>query len=84
LPLVPLVNAGGPEVPMEEHPWEEVKSVLPPRFQNPELTPSVRSIYFFSVSPLHISLFMLVVEQNYQEVVKKDLSAKTMSLPRKK
>jgi len=83
-PLIPLVNASGPEEPLKEHPWEEVKSVLPPNIEKPDLVPSGYNAYFFSVSPFHPGLFILVVEKKCQEVVKKDLSAKTVSLPRKK
>jgi hypothetical protein len=83
-PLIPLVNAGGPDIPFEEHPWEEVKSTLPPKSENPELVPTVNSIYFFSVSPVHSAFFVLVVEKKCQGEVKKEQSAKTVSLPRKK
>jgi len=83
-PLIPLVNAGGPDEPLKEHPWEEVKSVLPPRTENPELITLVNSIYFFSVSSSQPNLLILVVEKKCQEVVKKELSAKKESLPRKK
>lgn len=82
-PLIPLVYAGpGPNEPMLEHPWDEVKS-NPTIIKHPYSVPVPNSVYFYSVLPYNSGVFMLVVEKK-QEVVKKDLSVKNISLPRKK
>ncbi len=82
--FVPMVNAEGPDKPLEEHPWEEVKSVTPPKFESPELVTNAIETYFFSVSPFCSGIFMLVVEKKCQGEVRKEQSAITVSLPRKK
>lgn len=82
-PLIPAVYAGpGPNEPLLEHPWDEVKS-NPTIIKHPYSVPIPNSVYFYSVLPYNSGAFILVVEKE-QEVVKKDLSVKNYSLPRKK
>jgi hypothetical protein len=82
-PLILTVHAGpGPNEPVPEHPWDEVKS-NPTIIKQPYSVPVRNSVYFYSVLPYNSGVFILVVEKK-QEVVKKDLSVKNYSLPRKK
>ena len=82
-PLILTVHAGpGPNEPVPEHPWDEVKSV-PTIVKQPYSMPVLENTYFFSVLPFNSGVLVLVVEKK-QEVVKKELSVKNYSLPRKK
>ena len=82
-PLILTVHAGpGPNEPVLEHPWDEVKS-NPTIIKHPYSIPVPSNVYFYSVLPYNSGAFILVVEKK-QEVIKKDLSVKNYSLPRKK
>jgi hypothetical protein len=82
---VPLVYAGdGSDIPVLEHPWEEVKRPQPPIIRNPDLTPSTSQVYIFSSPLLNSGVIIVVVKEKSQEVVNKDVSVKNVSLPRKK
>jgi hypothetical protein len=85
LPLFPLAFAGpGPNQPVNEHPWDEVHAIAPTIVKQQQTYPALNKVYFYSVLPFNSSIFMLVVGEKKQEVVKKDLSVKNFSLPRKK
>ena len=82
---VPLVYAGdGSNIPVLEHPWEEVERTQPPVIRNTDLAPSIKQFYLFSVPLLNSGVIIVVVKEKSQEVVKKDVSVKNVSLPRKK
>lgn len=81
--LAPLLNAGGPNTPFEDHPWEEVKRSSYPHNGNRVVVSTVKNIYFFSLLPFQPNL-VIVVERKSQEEIKEEQSAKTVSLPRKK
>jgi hypothetical protein len=82
---VPLVYAGGgPNDPVLEHPWEELRRAQPTITRNPDLTPSIHQIYLFSIPLFNSGVIILVVKEKNQEVVNKDVSVKNVSLPRKK
>jgi hypothetical protein len=84
-PLIPLAYAGpGPNVPVLEHPWDDVHSISPTIVKQQHIYPALNKVYFYSVLPFNSSVFMLVGGDKKQEVVKKDLSVKNLSLPRKK
>ena len=80
--LTTLVYAGPGDEPVKEHPWDEVKS-NPTIIKQPYSVPVLVNTYFYSVLPFNSGVFILVVEKK-QEVVRKDLSVKNISLPRKK
>lgn len=82
-PLILTVQAGpGPNQPVPEHPWDEVKSV-PTIVKQPYSVRALGNTYFYSILPYKTGVLVLVVEKK-QEVVKKELSVKNYSLPRKK
>jgi hypothetical protein len=82
-PSILTVHAGpGPNELVLEHPWDEVRA-NPTVVKQPYSVPVRSSVYFYSVLPYNSGAFILVVEKK-QEVVKKDLSVKNISLPRKK
>jgi|GEM_PF-2368908 len=84
-PLIPLVYAGpGPNTPVLEHPWDDVHSISPTIVKQQYTLPTLNKVYFYPVLPFNSGVFMLVVGEKKQEVVKKDLSVKNLSLPRKK
>lgn len=83
-PLILTVHAGpGPNEPVPEHPWDEVQS-SPFIINQPHAVPVLVHTYFFSILPFNSGIIIPVVVEKKQEVVKKDLSAKNFSLPRKK
>jgi hypothetical protein len=85
LPLAPLAFGGpGPNQPVNEHPWDEVHSILPTIIKHQQTYTTLNKVYFYSVLPFNSGVFMLVVGEKKQELVKKDLSVKNFSLPRKK
>ena len=84
-PFIPTVYAGpGPNEPVPEHPWDDVNYVPPTIIKQQHIYPALNKVYFYSVLPFNSSVFMLVVGDKKQEVVKKDLSVKKVSLLRKK
>lgn len=84
-PLIPLVYAGpGPNVPVLEHPWDDVHSISPTIVKQQYTLPTLNKVYLYPVLPFNSGVFMLVVGEKKQEVVKKDLSVNNLSLPRKK
>jgi hypothetical protein len=84
-PLIPLIYAGdGPNAPVLEHPWEEVKRPQSTITRNSDLTPFIKQVYLFSVPLLNSGVIIVVVKEKSQEVVNKDMSVKNVSLPRKK
>ncbi|MDH4222304.1 MAG: hypothetical protein OEV55_02065 [candidate division Zixibacteria bacterium] len=85
LPFVPLANAGGPDKPMLDHPWEEVKKDFPPKPVKPQfiLPEGISSILMLSPGYFP-NLIVPVVKISCKEEVKKDCSEITRSLPRMK
>ena len=82
---VPLVYAGdGSDIPVLEHPWEEVKRPQSTITRNSDLAPFIKQVYLFSVPLLNSGVIIVVVKEKSQEVVNKDMSVKNVSLPRKK
>ena len=86
-PLVPLVYAGGPDAPVREHPWEEVKKGFPPpkKHVRHELLEVDEICPYFTGSPIYYpSVLRLVINKDLLEEIKIGCSAITRSLPRKK
>jgi hypothetical protein len=81
---VPLVYAGGPNKPVIEHPWEECYSQHPTIIRNQDQTLSIKQVYLFSTPLLNSGVIVVVVKEKIPEVIKKDVSVKNVSLPRKK
>jgi hypothetical protein len=81
---VPLVYAGGPNKPVIEHPWEECYSQHPTIIRNQDQTLSIKQVYLFSTPLFNSGVIFVVVKEKSQEAVKKDVSVKNVSLPRKK
>ena len=85
-PLVPLVYAGGPDTPVREHPWEEVKKEFPPpKPERHEFLEVDLICPYFSGPSIHFpNIMILVMEKDFQEEIKKDCTEITRTLPRKK
>jgi len=81
---VPLVYAGGPNKPVIEHPWEECYSQHPTIIRNQDQALSIKQVYLFSTPLFNSGVIFVVVKEKSQEAVKKDVSVKNVSLPRKK